>query len=217
MDFFLDSADVETIKNMYATGLVDGVTTNPSLIAKSGQNFFTVLKQISKTVKGPISAEVTATDSKNMIAEGKKLAKVSKNIVVKLPLTQEGLIACQHLTKLKIKTNVTLCFSSTQALIAARSGATYISPFVGRLDDINENGMELIKQIKTIYTNYQFKTKILVASVRNIDHVRESALIGADVVTIPPKIFEMLYEHPLTEKGLMDFLNDWKKTKQKIL
>ena len=203
MDFFLDSADVKTIKKMYATGLVDGVTTNPSLIAKSGQNFFTVLKQISKTVKGPISAEVTATDS--------------KNIVVKLPLTQEGLIACQHLTKIKIKTNVTLCFSSTQALIAARSGATYISPFVGRLDDINENGMELIKQIKTIYTNYQFKTKILVASVRNIDHVRESALIGADVVTIPPKIFEMLYEHPLTEKGLMDFLNDWKKTKQKIL
>ena len=139
MDFFLDSADVKTIEKMYATGLVDGVTTNPSLIAKSGQNFFTVLKQISKTVKGPISAEVTATDTKNMIAEGKKLAKVSKNIVVKLPLTQEGLIACQHLTKLKIKTNVTLCFSSTQALIAARSGATYISPFVGRLDDINEN------------------------------------------------------------------------------
>tara|TARA_B100000700_G_scaffold61060_1_gene66836 strand:+ start:1725 stop:2381 length:657 start_codon:yes stop_codon:yes gene_type:complete len=218
MEFFLDTADVDSIRELSETGLIDGVTTNPSLVAKSGKDFFTILKDISKIVSGPISAEVTALESDGMVAEGEKLAKIAKNIVIKLPLTQEGLKACTKLTKKKIKTNVTLCFSPAQALIAAKSGATYISPFVGRLDDIGENGMELIKKIKDIYSNYpKLNTKILVASVRNMEHVAQAAIIGADVVTLPPKILEELYEHPLTKKGLDAFLEDWKKTNQKII
>ena len=218
MEFFLDTADVDSIRELSETGLVDGVTTNPSLVAKSGKDFFTILKEISKVVSGPISAEVTALDTDGMVAEGKKLSKIAKNIVVKLPLTQEGLKACKKLTEKKIKTNVTLCFSPTQALIAAKSGATFISPFVGRLDDIGENGMDLIQKIKDIYSNYQkLNTKILVASVRNMEHVAQAAIIGADVVTLPPKILKELYEHPLTKKGLDAFLEDWKKTNQKII
>ena len=218
MEFFLDTADVDSIRELSETGLIDGVTTNPSLVAKSGKDFFTILKDISKIVSGPISAEVTALESDGMIAEGEKLAKIAKNIVIKLPLTQEGLKACTKLTKKKIKTNVTLCFSPAQALIAAKSGATYISPFVGRLDDIGENGMELIQKIKDIYSNYpKLNTKILVASVRNMEHVAQAAIIGADVVTLPPKILEELYEHPLTKKGLDAFMEDWKKTNQKII
>ncbi len=218
MEFFLDTADVDSIRELSETGLIDGVTTNPSLVAKSGKDFFTILKDISKIVSGPISAEVTALESDGMVAEGEKLAKIAKNIVIKLPLTQEGLKACAKLTKKKIKTNVTLCFSPAQALIAAKSGATYISPFVGRLDDIGENGMELIQKIKDIYSNYpKLNTKILVASVRNMEHVAQAAIIGADVVTLPPKILEELYEHPLTKKGLDAFLEDWKKTNQKII
>ena len=218
MEFFLDTADVDSIRELSETDLIDGVTTNPSLVAKSGKDFFTILKDISKIVSGPISAEVTALESNDMIAEGEKLAKIAKNIVIKLPLTQEGLKACTKLTKKKIKTNVTLCFSPAQALIAAKSGATYISPFVGRLDDIGENGMELIQKIKDIYSNYpKLNTKILVASVRNMEHVAQAAIIGADVVTLPPKILEELYEHPLTKKGLDAFMEDWKKTNQKII
>ena len=218
MEFFLDTADVDSIRELSETGLIDGVTTNPSLVAKSGKDFFTILKDISKIVSGPISAEVTALESDGMVAEGVKLAKIANNIVIKLPLTQEGLKACTKLTKKKIKTNVTLCFSPAQALIAAKSGATYISPFVGRLDDIGENGMELIQKIKDIYSNYpKLNTQILVASVRNMEHVAQAAIIGADVVTLPPKILEELYEHPLTKKGLDAFLEDWKKTNQKII
>ena len=218
MEFFLDTADIDSIRELSETGLIDGVTTNPSLVAKSGKDFFTILKDISKIVSGPISAEVTALESDGMVAEGEKLAKIAKNIVIKLPLTQEGLKACTKLTQKKIKTNVTLCFSPAQALIAAKSGATYISPFVGRLDDIGENGMELIQKIKDIYSNYpKLNTKILVASVRNMEHVTQAAIIGADVVTLPPKILEELYEHPLTKKGLDAFLEDWKKTNQKII
>ena len=218
MEFFLDTAEVKVIKKLSETGLVDGITTNPSLIAKSGKDFFKTLKEISKIIKGPISAEVTALDSKGMVQEAKKLSQISKNIVIKLPLTEEGLKTCKFLSKKKIKTNVTLCFSAAQALLAAKCGATYISPFVGRLDDIGENGMSLIQDIKSIYMNYSnLKTKILVASVRTTEHVIQSAIIGADVVTLPPATLKELSKHPLTDKGLDAFLKDWKKTKQKIV
>jgi transaldolase len=218
MEFFLDTADVKLIKELNKTGLINGITTNPSLVAKSGKNFLEILKEITKIIKGPISAEVTALDTKGMIAEANKLKKISKNIVIKLPLTENGLKACKSLSKRKIKTNVTLCFSAAQALLAAKCGATYISPFVGRLDDIGENGMELIQQIKSIYSNYKnLNTKILVASVRNAEHVIKSAIIGADVVTLPPDTLMELYNHPLTKKGLDAFLSDWKKTKQSIV
>ena len=218
MEFFLDTADVKLIKELNKTGLINGITTNPSLVAKSGKNFLEILKEITKIIKGPISAEVTALDTKGMIAEANKLKKISKNIVIKLPLTENGLKACKSLSKRKIQTNVTLCFSAAQALLAAKCGATYISPFVGRLDDIGENGMELIHQIKSIYSNYKnLNTKILVASVRNADHVIKSAIIGADVVTLPPDTLMELYNHPLTKKGLDAFLSDWKKTKQSIV
>ena len=218
MEFFLDTAEVKVIKKLSETGLVDGITTNPSLIAKSGKNFLKTLKEISKVIKGPISAEVTALDSKGMVQEAKKLSQISKNIVIKLPLTEEGLKTCKLLSKKKIKTNVTLCFSAAQALLAAKCGATYISPFVGRLDDIGENGMSLIQDIKSIYMNYSnLKTKILVASVRTTEHVIQSAIIGADVVTLPPATLKELSKHPLTDKGLDAFLKDWKKTKQKIV
>ncbi len=218
MKFFLDTAEVKVIKKLSETGLVDGITTNPSLIAKSGKDFLKTLKEISKIIKGPISAEVTALDSKGMVQEAKKLSQISKNIVIKLPLTEEGLKTCKFLSKKKIKTNVTLCFSAAQALLAAKCGATYISPFVGRLDDIGENGMSLIQDIKSIYMNYSnLKTKILVASVRTTEHVIQSAIIGADVVTLPPATLNELSKHPLTDKGLDAFLKDWKKTKQKIV
>ena len=218
MEFFLDTAEVKVIKKLSETGLVDGITTNPSLIAKSGKGFLKTLKEISKIIKGPISAEVTALDSKGMVQEAKKLSQISKNIVIKLPLTEEGLKTCKFLSKKKIKTNVTLCFSAAQALLAAKCGATYISPFVGRLDDIGENGMSLIQDIKSIYMNYSnLKTKILVASVRTTEHVIQSAIIGADVVTLPPATLKELSKHPLTDKGLDAFLKDWKKTKQKIV
>lgn len=218
MQFFLDTADTKKIRELYKTGLVDGITTNPSLIAKSGKDFFETLEEISAFVKGPISAEVTATELEGMIEEGKKLSRISKNIVIKLPLTIDGLKASNFFADQRINTNVTLCFSAAQALIAAKSRATYISPFIGRLDDIGENGMQLIQQIKTIYQNFpEFKTKILVASIRSLDHVIESAIIGADVVTIPPQILEQLYDHHLTKKGLDAFLEDWKSTKQSIL
>ena len=218
MEFFLDTAEVKVVKKLSETGLVDGITTNPSLIAKSGKDFLKTLKEISKIIKGPISAEVTALDSKGMVQEAKKLSQISKNIVIKLPLTEEGLKTCKFLSKKKIKTNVTLCFSAAQALLAAKCGATYISPFVGRLDDIGENGMSLIQDIKSIYMNYSnLKTKILVASVRTTEHVIQSAIIGADVVTLPPATLKELSKHPLTDKGLDAFLKDWKKTKQKIV
>ena len=218
MEFFLDTAEVKVIKKLSETGLVDGITTNPSLIAKSGKDFLKTLKEISKIIKGPISAEVTALDSKGMVQEAKKLSQISKNIVIKLPLTEEGLKTCKFLSEKKIKTNVTLCFSAAQALLAAKCGATYISPFVGRLDDIGENGMSLIQDIKSIYMNYSnLKTKILVASVRTTEHVIQSAIIGADVVTLPPATLKELSKHPLTDKGLDAFLKDWKKTKQKIV
>ncbi len=218
MEFFLDTAEVKVIKKLSETGLVDGITTNPSLIARSGKDFLKTLKEISKIIKGPISAEVTALDTKGMVQEAKKLSQISKNIVIKLPLTEEGLKTCKFLSKKKIKTNVTLCFSAAQALLAAKCGATYISPFVGRLDDIGENGMSLIQDIKSIYMNYSnLKTKILVASVRTTEHVIQSAIIGADVVTLPPATLKELSKHPLTDKGLDAFLKDWKKTKQKIV
>ena len=218
MEFFLDTAEVKIIKKLSETGLVDGITTNPSLIAKSGKDFIQTLKEISKIIRGPISAEVTALDLKGMVKEAKKLSQISKNIVIKLPLTEEGLKTCKFLSKKKIKTNVTLCFSAAQALLAAKCGATYISPFVGRLDDIGENGMSLIQDIKSIYMNYSnLRTKILVASVRTTEHVIQSAIIGADVVTLPPATLKELSKHPLTDKGLDAFLKDWKKTKQKIV
>jgi|TARA_B110000285_G_scaffold230625_1_gene297595 transaldolase len=218
MDFFLDTAEVDVIKDLSETGLVDGITTNPSLVAKSGQDFFSVLEKISRIIDGPISAEVTAIDTEGMINEGLKLSKIAKNIVVKLPLTLEGLKACVFLVNKKIRTNVTLCFSANQALLAAKSGATYVSPFIGRLDDIGENGLDLISDIKSIYSNYiALNTKILVASVRSLDHIAKSAIIGADTVTLPPKVFLEMYDHELTKKGLDAFLKDWAETKQSIL
>ena len=217
MKFFIDTANVDEIRDLAATGMLDGVTTNPSLIAQSGRDFFEVLKEICDTVDGPVSGEVTALDAEGMIKEGRAVAKLADNIVVKLPLIWEGLKACSALSAEGIKTNVTLCFSATQALLAAKAGATYISPFVGRLDDIHIDGMELIEDIRTIYDNYDnLETEILVASIRNPNHVKDAALIGADVVTVPPSVLRTLAGHPLTDKGLAAFLADWEKTGQKI-
>ena len=217
MKIFIDSSDIKGIKEINKTQLVDGITTNPSLIAKQNKDIKVILKEICKEIKGPVSAEVTATQAKQMIEEAKVLQKISKNIVIKLPLTFEGLKACSHLTKKGYKTNVTLCFSVTQALLAAKAGATYISPFVGRLDDIGESGIELIKDIRKVFDNYKdLKTKILSASVRNAEHVKEVAKAGSDIATIPPKVFHELYKHDLTDKGLKIFLEDWNKTNQKI-
>ncbi len=217
MKFFIDTANVDEIRDLAATGMLDGVTTNPSLIAQSGRDFFEVLKEICDTVDGPVSGEVTALDAEGMIKEGKTVAKLADNIVVKLPLIWEGLKACSALSAEGIKTNVTLCFSATQALLAAKAGATYISPFVGRLDDIHIDGMELIEDIRTIYDNYDnLETEILVASIRNPNHVKDAALIGADVVTVPPAVLRTLAGHPLTDKGLAAFLADWEKSGQKI-
>ncbi len=215
MKFFIDTANIKEIKAANEMGLIDGVTTNPSLIAKEKREPRALLKEICKVVKGPVSAEVVALDAKGMVKEARELAKVARNIVVKIPLTTEGLVATQKLKKLKIKTNVTLCFSSVQALLAAKAGATYISPFVGRLDDITSDGMELIEQIVAIYDNYMFETEVLVASIRSPMQVMEAALIGADVATIPFKVIGQLARHPLTDKGLEQFLADWKKVPTK--
>ena len=218
MKFFIDTANISEIEALIPTGFVDGVTTNPSLIAKQGGDIKEVIKSICDLVKGPVSAEVTATDYSTMLEEGRFLASLAKNIAVKVPLTENGLRTCRDLTDNGIMVNVTLCFSATQAILAAKAGATFVSPFVGRLDDIGSDGMQLIKDIYKIYDNYkEFKTQILVASVRNIDHIIESAKIGAHIATIPPKILKELYKHSLTDKGLEGFLNDWKKTGQKIL
>lgn len=216
MKFFIDTADVDAIRDLNDTGLVDGVTTNPSLILKSGRGIMEVTKEICDIVDGPVSAEVTATDYDGMISEAAVLAKIADNICIKLPLTMDGLKACKTLTSEGHKTNVTLCFSANQALLAAKAGATFISPFIGRLDDTGLNGMELIGEIRTIYDNYNFATEILAASIRSVNHVKEAALVGADVATIPPATLTALSKHPLTDKGLDAFLADWAKTGQKI-
>ena len=216
MKFFLDTADIKEIKELAEMGIVDGVTTNPSLIYKSGRDFKEVIKEISEIVDGPISAEVTSLDKENMINQGKSLAEISKNIVVKVPLTYDGLIACNTLSKLSIKVNVTLCFSSSQAILAAKMGASYISPFIGRLDDISNEGLLLIDEIITIYNNYpkSFNTEVLVASIRSPLQVSQVARMGAHVATIPPKIIKQMIKHPLTDTGLKSFMEDWKKTGQ---
>lgn len=217
MKFFVDTAEINEIRELIPTGLVDGVTTNPSLIMKSGRDFREVTAEICALVPGPVSAEVTAMEAQAMIAEGKSLAKIASNVTVKLPLTIDGLIACRALTGEGIKTNVTLCFSANQALLAAKAGATFISPFIGRLDDINIDGMDLIRDIRIIYDNYDFRTEILAASIRSANHVKDAAIAGADVSTVPPGVLKSLVKHPLTDKGLETFLADWAKTGQKIL
>jgi len=218
MKFFVDTADVNDIKEFSEIGLIDGVTTNPSLIYKSGRDFKEVIKEISELTSGPISAEVTSLNKEAMISEGKTLSSIAKNIVVKVPLTMDGLIACKTLSKLSIKVNVTLCFSSAQALLAAKMGAAYISPFIGRLDDISEEGLNLIEEIVTIYANYPetINTEVLVASIRSPLQVTQVAQMGADVATIPPKIIKQMIKHPLTDIGLNSFMDDWKKTGQKF-
>ncbi|MEM8577280.1 MAG: fructose-6-phosphate aldolase [Pseudomonadota bacterium] len=217
MKFFVDTADVPAIAELNDLGMVDGVTTNPSLILKSGRDILEVTKEICDLVEGPVSAEVVATEADAMIAEGRKLAEIAENITVKLPLTWDGLKACNTLSVEGKMVNVTLCFSATQALLAAKAGATFISPFIGRLDDINLDGMELIEDIRTIYDNYGFETQILAASIRSVNHVQDCARIGADVMTAPPDVIKKLAMHPLTDKGLDQFLADWAKTGQKIL
>ncbi len=217
MKFFVDTANVDEISELIPSGLVDGVTTNPSLVMKSGRDFREVVAEICALVDGPVSAEVTGVEAPQMIAEGTSLAKISDNVVVKLPLTWDGLVACKALTGEGIKTNVTLCFSANQALLAAKAGASFISPFIGRLDDINIDGMELIQEIRMIYDNYDFRTEILAASIRSANHVKDSAIAGADVATVPPAVLKGLVTHPLTDKGLQAFLDDWAKTGQKIL
>ena len=214
MKFFLDTADLTEIRRAASAGMIDGITTNPSLLAKAAGSDHEpreILKEICGVVPGPISAEVVGLAYDDMMREGKELAKLAGNIVVKVPLTEDGLRACRSFTSEGIKVNVTLCFSPTQALIAAKAGATYISPFVGRLDDISQNGMQLIEQIVQIYQNYDFETEVLVASVRHPNHIVEAALIGAHVATMPLKVLEMLIKHPLTDKGIQGFLADWEK------
>lgn len=218
MKFFIDTADLGEIRDLGATGLVDGVTTNPSLVAKSGRKFLDVVREICEVVPGPVSAEVTATDAPTMLAEGRKLAKIAKNVAVKVPLTPDGLKTCRALAQEGTMVNVTLCFSAAQAILAAKAGASFISPFVGRLDDVGQEGMALIREIVTIYRNYpQFKTEVLVASIRNPMHVVEAAKMGAHVGTMPPAVLRQMFAHPLTDKGLAAFLADWKKTGQSIL
>ena len=208
MKFFVDTAEIDAIRELNETGMVDGVTTNPSLIKKSGRDILEVTKEICEIVEGPVSAEVVATEADAMISEGRKLAEIASNIAVKLPLTWDGLKACKVLSGEGKMVNVTLCFSANQALLAAKAGATFISPFIGRLDDINLDGMDLIADIRTIYDNYGFETQILAASIRSVNHVLESARIGADVMTAPPEVIKKLASHPLTDKGLETFLQD---------
>ncbi|WP_323042212.1 fructose-6-phosphate aldolase [Gemmobacter sp.] len=217
MKFFVDTADVAAIAELNELGMVDGVTTNPSIIMKSGRDIIEVTKEICSIVSGPVSAEVVATKAEDMIAEGRKLAEIAENIAVKVPLTWDGLKTCKVLSSEGRMVNVTLCFSANQALLAAKAGATFISPFIGRLDDINLDGMELISDIRQIYDNYDFDTQILAASIRTVNHVRECALVGADVMTAPPSVIKAMANHVLTDKGLEQFMADWAKTGQKIL
>ena len=217
MKFFVDTADVAAIKELNDLNLVDGVTTNPSLILKSGRDILEVTKEICSIVSGPVSAEVVALKADDMIAEGRKLAEIASNIAVKVPLTHDGLKCCKVRSDEGFMVNVTLCFTANQALLAAKAGATFISPFIGRLDDMNLDGLELIQDIRTIYDNFSFRTQILAASVRNANHVSQCALIGADVITAPPAVIKGLASHPLTDKGLETFMADWAKTGQKIV
>jgi transaldolase len=217
MQIFLDTTDVAMIRDLAATGLIDGVTTNPTLIAKSGRRMLEVIAEICDAVEGPVSAEVAAMDTAGMLDEGRKLASIAPNVVVKLPLTRDGLIATREFALEGILTNVTLCFSPGQALLAAKAGATYISPFIGRLDDVGAEGIDLITEIRAIYDNYDYDTEILAASLRTPAHVTAAALCGADCATIPPDVFQALFKHPLTEKGLELFMSDWAKTGQSIL
>jgi len=217
MKFFVDTANVDEIKELIPTGLVDGVTTNPSLVMKSGRDFREAVAEICALAPGPVSAEVTALEADKMIAEGESLAAIADNVIVKVPLTIDGLIACKALAGEGIKTNVTLCFTANQALLAAKAGATFVSPFIGRLDDIGLDGADVIREIRAVYDNYDFRTEILAASIRSPNHVKDAALAGADVATVPPKVLKSLVKHPLTEKGLKAFLDDWAATGQKIL
>tara|TARA_B100000902_G_scaffold130506_1_gene129445 strand:+ start:733 stop:1386 length:654 start_codon:yes stop_codon:yes gene_type:complete len=217
MDFFLDSAETQEISKFHELGMINGVTTNPSLIYKSKKPFRELVADICAITNGPVSIEATSSSNEKMVEEGFKIAKMASNIVVKLPMTWEGIKACKILSENKIPVNVTLCFSSTQAILAAKAGATYVSPFIGRLDDSNIDGIELIREIKTIYTNYNFTTKILAASVRTKNHITQSAIAGADIATIPPNLFYDLANHHLTDKGLETFNADWEKSGQKIL
>ena len=218
MKFFLDTADINEIREWAQTGLVDGVTTNPSLVAKAGGDFLGMIKEICAAVAGPVSAEVASTDFETMLAEGEKLAALADNVVVKVPLTHAGLRTCKILSDQGTAVNVTLCFSPVQALIAAKAGATYISPFIGRMDDIGNDGLQLISDIVQIYSNYpEYNTQVLAASIRGPQHVAECAKLGADVATMPASVLKQLYAHPLTEKGLATFVSDWAKTGQKII
>lgn len=216
MKFFVDTADLNAIRPLAASGLIDGVTTNPSLILKAGGDFITTIKEICAAIDGPVSAEVVATDTAGMLAEGRKLAALAANVVIKLPRTMDGLAACRVFSAEGIKTNVTLCFSPAQGLLAAKAGATYVSPFIGRLDDIGQDGMDLIESLRTIFDNYSFETEVLAASIRSPMHVINCALAGADVATIPPEVFPRLAAHPLTEAGLAIFLSDWAKSGQSV-
>lgn len=217
MKFFVDTADTAEIRELAETGLLDGVTTNPSLIMKAGRPMKEVITEICDIVDGPVSAEVVAMEKEAMLAEANELAAIADNICVKLPLTLDGLKACRALADKGVKTNVTLCFSANQALLAAKAGASFISPFIGRLDDINIEGLDLIAEIRQIYDNYGFETEVLAASIRTVNHVKDCALIGADVATIPPATLKSLVKHPLTDKGLEAFMKDWEKTGQSIL
>ena len=217
MQIFADTADTKILAELIETGLIDGVTTNPSLIAKSGRNILEVIKEICEMCDGPISAEVAATDAPTMIKEGEKLAQIASNVVIKVPLTIDGLKATREFSSQGLMTNVTLCFSVTQALLAAKAGATYVSPFVGRLDDHGADGMQLIHDIRQVYDNYSFDTEILAASLRNNVHVAQAAIAGADAATLPPQTFRDMFKHPLTDKGLQTFLADWAGTGQSIL
>ncbi len=216
MKFFVDTGDIAEIRELQEAGLIDGVTTNPSLVLKANRPIKELLKEICDVTDGPVSGEVASIDFDGMMREGKILSEIAPNIVIKLPLTLDGLKACKKFTEQGLKTNVTLCFSANQALLAAKAGATYISPFIGRLDDTNIDGMELIADIRRIYDNYDFETQILAASIRTANHVREAALLGADVATVPPATLKALVKHPLTDKGLEGFVADWKKTGQTI-
>ncbi|HEU0221529.1 MAG TPA: fructose-6-phosphate aldolase [Paracoccaceae bacterium] len=217
MKFFVDTAEIDEIAALAETGMLDGVTTNPSLVMKSGRDIIEVTREICRIVKGPVSAEVTALRAEEMIAEGRRLAEIAPNIAVKVPLTWDGLRACKVLSGEGRMVNVTLCFSAAQALLAAKAGASFISPFIGRLDDINLDGLQLISDIRQIYDNYRFPTEILAASIRSPNHVSEVAKIGADIATMPPAVLRKLADHPLTEKGLQGFLSDWVKSGQKIV
>ena len=217
MQLFLDGSDIEKIRKFSKLGLIDGITTNPSIILKSGKNMIEVVSELAEIVSGSVSAEVSALDSEKMVEEGLKLSEIAKNVTVKLPITWDGLGACNALSKKGISVNMTLCFSVSQALLAAKAGAEYVSPFVGRLDDLNLEGVDLISDIKLVYSNYNFPTKILAASIRTINHVKQCARHGADVATIPIDIFEKLVKHPLTDSGLSQFTADWEKTGQSII